>query len=179
MPGLQGLALKTVSIPKSLIAELVTARSENLPYETGGFLLGQRSAGDIEIVSATRQGRDDKATPSSFERNDPSHHLIAFDRWKRDAGRTGYAGDWHSHPTGDGSPSSTDRRAWSTLYDHSKGPIVGVILGETERLRVFRCAKRMGMFQVTECVLASEDDMQLCYVPKGADAYDRHHKLKE
>lgn len=160
--------MKTVLIPKALVAELVAARGEHLPDETGGFLLGQRRDGDIEIVSATRQGPDDKATPSSFERNDASHHLIAFDRWKRDAGRTGYAGDWHSHPAGDGSPSSTDRRAWSVLYDHSRGPIVGIILGETERLRVFRCAERMGMLRVTECVLAREDDIHLCYVSKGS-----------
>jgi len=170
--------LNTVLIPKSLVADLVAARGEYLPDETGGFLLGQRRDGDIEIVSATRQGPQDKATPSSFERNDDSHHLIAFDRWKRDAGRTGYAGDWHSHPAGDGSPSSTDRRAWSVLYDHSKGPIVGLILGETQQLRVFRGAKRMGMPWVTECVLAREDDTQLCYVPQNSDAHDGHRKFK-
>lgn len=167
--------MKTILIPKALITELVAARSERLPSETGGFLLGQRREGDIEVVSATRQGPDDKATPWSFDRNDASHHRIAFDRWKKDAGRTGYAGDWHSHPAGDGSPSGTDRRAWSILQDHSKGPIVGLILGETEELRVFRCAKRMGLLRVTECVLASADDTHLCYVPNGSEAYDSAH----
>src|SRR5690606_3672874 len=129
--------------------------------------------GDIEVLTATRQGPGDKATPYSFDRNDDESHVrIAMDRWKMDEGRTSYVGDWHSHPSGDASPSGKDRKAWSILEAHSNGPIIGMILGETKRVRVFRCAKSFGLVRVRECFLVGEDDTHFRYAPKGSEASD-------
>jgi integrative and conjugative element protein (TIGR02256 family) len=171
--------LTTILIPKALVAELQADRAAYLPNETGGYLLGQRWVGDIEILSATRQGPGDVATPYSFEReDDESHHRVALDQWKKDGGKTGYMGDWHSHPTGDDAPSEIDRKAWSALQEHARGPVVGIIVGETRHLRVFRCFKTFGLMRVTECSLVSEDDSHFCYGPKGFDASNMSRCIK-
>lgn len=72
-------------------------------------------------------------------------------------------GDWHSHPTGDGTPSGQDRKAWSILNDHSRGAVIGIVLGEQPPLRVFRCAKKFGILRVAECIQVYEDDVELTF----------------
>src|SRR5690349_5610152 len=121
--------LKGVLLPKTLLARLLEERQRFLPNETGGYLLGLKRRSHIEITDATFQADGDIASPTSFERADRSHFETAVTAWKADEGKTGYVGDWHSHPVGSGTPSGIDRATWASLQRHADTDIVGLILG--------------------------------------------------
>lgn len=130
MSGVRGPLSGGVLIPLALIAALETARSGRLPFETGGYLIGRRRGGHLEILSATYEGDHDIATRSSFDRADRAHTAQAVAAWQADKGLSDVVGDWHSHPMGAASPSETDLRAWRRLAHAKRAPIAGLILGE-------------------------------------------------
>lgn len=128
---------EVVVLPNSILADLRKYRSAQLPNETGGFLLGHRREGSIEVVSYTSEQTGDHATPTSFIRASPAHEKEIKAQWKATEGQLSAVGDWHSHPWGDGSPSSTDRRAWKTLIRAWDRPIFALILGEQDAYGAF------------------------------------------
>lgn len=118
----------TVLVPATVANALAAERAQHLPNETGGFLLGARRGSTLEIVEFTPQGRGDVANHVSFERVDTQHQLRADKAWKAAKGLVGLVGDWHSHPTGLGSPSGQDRQAWRTLVATMNASAVGMIV---------------------------------------------------
>lgn len=130
MSGMRDALSGGVLIPTTLLAELKAARTAGLPLETGGFLIGRRRGAHLEVTQATYQGVNDVATRTSFDRADRAHTASAVSAWRADAGLSDVVGDWHSHPSGAGAPSDTDLRAWWTLAQAKRRPIVGLILGD-------------------------------------------------
>lgn len=163
LPGLQLTMLKGILFPKPLLARLLEERAHYLPNETGGYLLGLKRGAHIEITSATFQAERDIASPSSFERSDPKHYETAVAAWAADNGKTGYVGDWHSHPSGNGAPSNIDRATWSALSEHARADVVGLILGETPTFRLFRCSKVWRLLAIAECEVVEEDGADIAF----------------
>ena len=96
---------------EELVSNIMAVRSEKLPNETGGVLLGVTdiNASSIHIVHALTQPEDSLGTPSGFERG-------VFDLWDQVSNamtttmdQVRYVGEWHSHPEGAlATPSLTD-----------------------------------------------------------------------
>lgn len=87
------------------------------PFETGGVLLGYWADREIVIRAATQAG-----PVAVHERKryvpDSAHDRNRIDSIYRSSGRYWtYLGDWHSHPSGGGSPSVLDRRTLRTIAD--------------------------------------------------------------
>lgn len=125
-----------ISVNRELFQQLGQWRSDKLPNETGGVLLGDC---DIEHSHIYLMGAFD-APPDSEEW--PTHYIRGSrglqKQVKRVIDRTDgmlrYMGEWHSHPDGAAcSPSADDYRSYAWLSDHmhSEGyPPIMLIAGE-------------------------------------------------
>jgi integrative and conjugative element protein (TIGR02256 family) len=136
-------------------------RAVNLPLETGGFLLGHRRGKHLEVTTITSEGSGDLAGRYSFERRGKHHQQGATKAWTETQGLVGLIGDWHSHPSGRGEPSETDRAAWSTLTKTMLGaPSVGII-AHPEGLAVYSVQQRRNRLTDVPMLLidATEDDL--------------------
>lgn len=125
--------------------------------------MGMRRGAHLEITDATFQGQKDVATPSSFERLDEQHRREITTAWEVEKHRVTIVGDWHSHPSGDGAPSGTDRQAWRKLADFAKADCVGVILGALNSPRVFVVRRKTPLPEIAECRLFSEEPDDLVF----------------
>lgn len=114
-------------LPKWVLSTIRTQRQQHLPYETGGFLIGERRGPHIDVTGLTQQGRGDVATHTSIERSCLSHREAIHRAWRSSAGTQILVGDWHSHPQGTADASSIDIAAWRTLARLSKRPVIGLI----------------------------------------------------
>ena len=83
--------------------------------ERGGILIGSYRGPHIEILDCTEPGAADKATLSSFTRQDERHQEAATEAWCKSQQKQTYVGEWHSHPCGRPVPSGIDRRAWRSV----------------------------------------------------------------
>ena len=112
------IVLKNVSvlIHHELCAEFdtVAAACGERP-ETGGILMGCYRGDDLEVTSRTRPGPTDRSSLFSFIRVDRSHQTTAMSAWSATRGTHTWVGEWHTHPHGGVSPSSTDLSSWSRL----------------------------------------------------------------
>ena len=68
----------------------------------------------MEVVDCTEPGAADKATLSSFRRNDAQHQDAATKAWRESQRTQTYLGEWHSHPFGQPEPSGIDKRHFTT-----------------------------------------------------------------
>ncbi len=120
--------MTTPDQPKVLIAERAAAdlrrRARKAhPNETGGVLLGVRTAGRPWIVQAVEiptsdSGRHHYRLPAGTT-TAAVHHA------RRSDPRLGYLGEWHSHPA-DVGPSATDRATRRRLS--LRNPWTGLVL---------------------------------------------------
>jgi integrative and conjugative element protein (TIGR02256 family) len=102
-------------VTESAFGQVRQAAADALPFETGGIVLGTRTAQGVWItrfaeVLATAPHR------RSFQIPAGGTHAIV-DEAKRADQRVGYLGDWHTHPV-DVGPSGID---FATLQDLAKG----------------------------------------------------------
>ena len=139
-----------IVIPVAVSQSIAAARAEHLPRETGGFLIGQRRAQHLEILTCTHQAPGDVATPTSFSRLSRQHADSVEKAWRKSEGLHSIVGDWHSHPLGSALPSDTDRRAWKALFKAMSDPGIGVIAADGDT-RVFYFTMRWGQLRVAEC----------------------------
>lgn len=116
-----------IVVPRRLLNSVQEQRQCYFPHETGGFLIGLRRSVHIEVVDFTMQEREDVATSVTFCREGPGHAAKILRAWESSSNLMTLVGDWHSHPSGFGSPSNTDIKAWRTLARASKKPVVGLI----------------------------------------------------
>jgi integrative and conjugative element protein (TIGR02256 family) len=113
--------LLTTQVTRRLLHELRRAGNR----EIGGLLMGEHVGAEAFRVidfSVQRSG----GTPACFIRN-PSEHQreleAFFARTGGDYTRYNYLGEWHSHPSFDPTPSTTDIRSMQSIADD---PAVGV-----------------------------------------------------
>ena len=96
---------------EELVSNIMAVRSEKLPNETGGVLLGVTdiNASSIHIVHALTQPEDSLGTPSGFERGVFDLRDQVSKAMTTTMDQVRYVGEWHSHPEGAlATPSRTD-----------------------------------------------------------------------
>jgi integrative and conjugative element protein (TIGR02256 family) len=121
---------------------LRSLRSNALPNETGGVLLGYHdfNINAIIVVSGLPSPSDSKANHLSFERGENGVEEAIKKASQRTAGNVVYIGEWHSHPKGhSAAPSNQDAIQLTYLAKHmaEEGlPAVQLIVGEDD-IQVF------------------------------------------
>lgn len=166
MPG--KVRTRALLVPQVVLESLQTARSTSLPKETGGYLIGLRRGPYLEVTAATFQAPEDIATGSSFERIDPSHARVALEAWRSDGGLSTIVGDWHSHPSGAGQPSSTDLVAWRKLARAEKAAIAGLVLGDGAMTAHLTIAS-WSTARTEELVLIESTDADVIFCPAAGE----------
>jgi len=117
---------------------VMDARSENLPSETGGVLVGYHdfNVNSVVIVDALSAPKDSESSATSFKRGVDSLSKKVSDIRERTAGIVDYIGEWHSHPDGCSSmPSDHDLFQLAALAEKMKLdglPAYSLIVGESD-----------------------------------------------
>ena len=151
-----------ILIPRSLVDELGEISDTARPLETGGFLCGARRGRDLEVTSRTLAGVVDIASPVSFERRSPHHAREIAALWGQSSGHLALIGDWHSHPVGDGTPSSTDKKAWRLLVQVMASAGVALIVSPAGLRVLYLRWSRLGS-RVIEYSEIYSDESDLIY----------------
>lgn len=133
-----------IYIDEGLVKKIKDLRSQKLPNETGGILLGYYdfNVKTIVIVDALPAPADSLASPTSFERgiNGTQDKMLVVRKVTADM--VGYIGEWHSHPTGHSAKPSKDdlyQLAFLSLGMAEDGfPAISLIMGESD-MRVLKC----------------------------------------
>lgn len=105
------MALTEVEIDRAVVESILSAAHKSRPFEVGGVLLGPANADRPLITLLIGPGSKSRATRVSFE-PDYEYQQAELDRlYEQHDGNLAYLGDWHSHPSGSCTPSTTDVRA--------------------------------------------------------------------
>jgi integrative and conjugative element protein (TIGR02256 family) len=96
------------------------ARASADSRETGGILLGRGPDADgvIQVEEAGEPGSHAERRSDFFLRDRAHAEALAAEAWKRS--RAIWVGEWHTHPTGPGTPSTRDLVTYSGLLDDSE-----------------------------------------------------------
>ena len=127
-----------VGIDDHLKTDLIDLRSQDLPSETGGILVGTADAHrkSILLVDALPAPPDSEKWPTSFLRGSLrlSKDVKKIEKWTGQA--VHYIGEWHSHPSGIPlKMSSDDKQVLEFVATHMRSdglPGIVLIVGETE-----------------------------------------------
>lgn len=126
----------TICTDQYLVDKLYELRTNKLPNETGGILLGSFDMDRkiVYIMDTIASPPDSEEWPTLYIRGCQGLSRQLEEVTDLTAGRLQYIGEWHSHPAGsEAKPSSDDRAAFSWLTGHMKVdgyPAVMVIVGE-------------------------------------------------
>jgi molybdopterin/thiamine biosynthesis adenylyltransferase len=132
----------TVTYDEGLAGQMAALRTERLPHETGGVLLGitDTCRRSVHIVTALPAPRDSSGSVTTFERGVFGLAAAVKEATERSLHQLRYVGEWHSHPRGSSTrPSSTDIRqlCWLTDELESEGvPALMAIAGDYGQLSV-------------------------------------------
>lgn len=125
-----------IEISDELVKRLCALASEHYPVEYGGLFVGRYvDRNKIVIVEETVLPKKFESTAVSFERDvmGLKKTLLKFFNKKPSLF---YVGEWHTHPNGKPTPSSTDVSALKKIANHSevliKNPILLIIGIEEE-----------------------------------------------
>lgn len=99
--------------------------------EAGGILMGYRRGPHTHVTEATMPSKEDVQHRFGFLRQAKYHHQTAVRRWKETGETLDYAGEWHTHPEDDPSPSNKDIRNWRKITMASQRPMIFVIIGRS------------------------------------------------
>lgn len=103
--------IPVVRIAKDAAETIVREAQRSLDgLETGGVLLGVDLGGEISVLHAGGPGPDAQREPTSFLRDTAYATELALEAWQED--RSQWIGEWHTHPTGDLSPSPIDLESY-------------------------------------------------------------------
>ena len=112
--------------------------------EAGGVLMGRRIAGtsDVVVDTVTEPMAADHRSRFRFVRHRRGHQLAIDRAWRGSKGRSGWLGEWHTHPEPDPTPSVVDRVDWrrTLLVDRYDESLFFLIAG-TDQLRVWEGAR--------------------------------------
>lgn len=98
--------------------------------ESCGILIGEYRELSIYIKYITLPQENDKRTRTRFFRQDKKHQDILNTLHHENLGYVNYAGEWHSHPESNPSPSFVDINAWKKLdFFTEEYPKLFLILG--------------------------------------------------
>lgn len=114
--------------------------------EEGGILLGAYREGGMEVTSLTEAAPLDERQLTRFVRQDPRHQEAATRAWVASDGTVNFVGEWHTHPSGDPRPSTTDFNTWKDVVRRGRRPMGFVIVAPgmwwaylgTRRFMLFR-----------------------------------------
>jgi integrative and conjugative element protein (TIGR02256 family) len=103
-------------IPKALMLIGEEAIRSRDGLETGGILLGTDDGQEIVIRHAGGPGPKARRETHRFLRDLAHAQQLAEQAWKEDQSR--WIGEWHTHPSGDLTPSNYDLEAYTRhLHD--------------------------------------------------------------
>ena len=112
----------------SAIDEIRIAAAAHYPKEFGGFLIGSYTAdGNGAIIDRILLPHRFRSTSVTFER-ESSGLEAELQRLYELPKPLFYIGEWHSHPDGPTSPSSTDRSAMRDIAAHPSVKIKSPLL---------------------------------------------------
>jgi integrative and conjugative element protein (TIGR02256 family) len=123
-------------VDEGVIADMMAARAEQLPNETGGILLGyfDFNRKSVVVVDALRAPPDSVSSPVAFTRGTAGVREAVAEAGRRTAEVVGYIGEWHSHPTGcAANPSQDDMIQLVALalgMSEEGSPVVTMIVGD-------------------------------------------------
>jgi integrative and conjugative element protein (TIGR02256 family) len=92
--------------------------------EAGGILLGCYRGGDLHVTERTLPGPTDGRHRLAFVRVDPLHQTAASRLWTSTGGTHTFVGEWHTHPAGGITPSTTDLRSWTYQVRRVAVPLI-------------------------------------------------------
>lgn len=95
--------------------------------EAGGILIGRYRGPHVEVAHCTVPGPTDIRTRMSFVRKDPMHERLARWAWRCSGHTLTNVGEWHTHPSGDISPSWRDKQTWREVAIRLSRPAVFVL----------------------------------------------------
>ena len=126
---------RMIWLPEKLREEMSILATNAYPNETGGVLIGYNAGNGLVITAITGPGRDAIHKPHAFT-PDYAYHDAEIERIYNQSGRRHtYLGDWHSHPDGDSTLSSKDKRTLRAIAEYvparTSSPIMGILDGRT------------------------------------------------
>ena len=131
-----------VAIDEPVYETLIEAATAAGGHETGGILIGRYTDSRLAIVEhATTAPRDSRRGHGWFERGTDGLEEILQRHWDAPVRRY-YIGEWHFHPSPDGTPSDQDMAqmfevASQQRYD-CKHPVLMIISHDMEGAWLFR-----------------------------------------
>jgi integrative and conjugative element protein (TIGR02256 family) len=132
----------TILTDSWLLQKLAALRSQRLPNETGGVLLGsfdthRRICSIIDVIPSPP---DSKEWPTSYIRGCEGLAVKVMNVQEQTLGQVNYVGEWHSHPRGASTnPSHDDFTAYSWLVGHMDTeslPAIMMIIGDRHQFRL-------------------------------------------
>lgn len=132
----------TIVLDKWLMEKLSRLRSERLPNETGGVLIGAFDTFHqvCSIVDVLPSPPDSKEWPTSYIRGCSGLREQVEEIQSLTVGQLSYVGEWHSHPDGCSTrPSADDLKAYQWLIGHmhlESLPGIMLIIGESSEFRL-------------------------------------------
>jgi len=116
-------------IRRSVLSKINREAKRRKNTETGGVLLGCYRGHHIDVVGATVQQLQDRASKYAFHRKDATHQRLATKCWRRSNRVVTYVGEWHSHPEHVPSPSIIDLSSWKDAVARTRRTMVFAIVG--------------------------------------------------
>jgi integrative and conjugative element protein (TIGR02256 family) len=119
-----------------MLSRLAKLRSERLPNETGGVLLGHFDTHNkvCSIIATIPSPPDSIEWPTSYIRGCDGLAKKVAEVESKTLGQIGYVGEWHSHPDRCSiEPSPDDLEAYKWLQGHMNLetlPAIMLIVGE-------------------------------------------------
>jgi integrative and conjugative element protein (TIGR02256 family) len=105
-------------LPRLLVADDVNQSLLAIPFrpwEVGGWLLGYWSSDEQTIVVVAASPPAGRGSAFGVTISGRGHRRKFDEAWDVSSGRITFLGDWHTHPGGSPSPSTTDRDAMLQL----------------------------------------------------------------
>ncbi|WP_296097154.1 Mov34/MPN/PAD-1 family protein [uncultured Agrobacterium sp.] len=111
-----GIGGASIWVSPAAIASIVEASRAANRIETGGILIGRYGPEGwvADIVEATPKPKGSRSGLFWFQRSSTGLTSLLNDRWSKGLH---YLGEWHSHPGGSPTPSSSDVRAMLAVAD--------------------------------------------------------------
>lgn len=124
----------TVWIAIDALASCKEEADRALPDETGGVLMGWHDdeRDEIVVVHAIGPGPNSEHHAHRFEADNDYHLGAVGDVYQRSGRIVTYLGDWHTHPRGSNTLSTTDTRTLGKIaaYPESRCPTpIMIVLG--------------------------------------------------
>ena len=144
-----------ISIPASVLENILSLCHEALPKETGGILIGRYNDSlDVALVSrATPPPSDSVSGPTWFSRGTRGLGSLLRSLWKE---KQYYLGEWHFHPDADPTPSPIDEDQLCDISAdrnyHCPAPVLLIMGGNPNEIwasRAFAFPKAEGRVELS------------------------------